>query len=67
MLVSALHLRDWAGRDNLGVEALGQFGKTLHDALDVNHDGFESAGDHGHFLLQVIAGNGDTVTHQDLI
>ena len=55
------------GGDQFGVVALGHVGQGLHLALHVHDHGVHRAGDDGHLLLQVVAGHGDAVAHQDLV
>ena len=47
--------------------ALGDIAQSLHDALDIDHHGFDRAGDNSQFLLQEVAGDGNAVAHQDFV
>jgi hypothetical protein len=67
VLVSSLHLGDGAGGHDLGVEAFGQFGHALHNALNVHNHGFQGAGYDRQFLLEIVPRNRDAVTHEDLV
>ncbi len=54
-------------RDELGVVALGHFGKRGHDALDIDDHGFHSSGAHRQFLLKNIARDRKSMTEKDLV
>ena len=53
--------------DQLGVITFGNIGQGLHFALHVHHHGVHGAGDHGQFLLQVVARHRNAVAHQDFV
>ncbi len=53
--------------DELGVITFGNIGQGLHFALHVHDHGVHGAGDHGQFLLQVVARHRNAVPHQDLV
>ena len=43
------------------------FGKGLHDALHVHHHRLDGAGQDNQFLVQEVAGAGDTLAHHHLV
>ncbi len=51
------------GGDNLGVKVFSQTDQGLHNALDINHHGFNCPGQNGQLLLQEVARRRNTLPH----
>ncbi len=64
---SALDLDLVRSGDDPGLELLGQGNQSLHDTLDVNDHGVRSTGEDSQLLVEEIAGQRDTLSHQKLI